>query len=81
MYFYAQQWPILSLGDGLGSRDILFEGSSDCTGEFVVEEVIGEDGNLLRKLVFLSTPHMAQLETKVIQGAYRDTSMYRCHDL
>ena len=75
MYFYAQQWPILSLGDGLGNRDILFEGSSDCTGEFVVEEVIDEDGSLLRRLVFLSTPHMAQSETKVIQGTYRDTFM------
>ena len=64
----VKQWPILSLGDGLGNREILFEGSSDCTGAFVVEEVIDEDGDLLRRLLFLSTPHMAQSEAKVIQG-------------
>lgn len=68
VYILLQQWPILSLGDGLGNREILFEGGSDCTGTFVVEEVIDEDGTLLRRLVFLSTPHMAQSEVKVIQG-------------
>ena len=54
----------------MGNRDILFEGSSDYTGEIVVEEVIDEDGSLLRRLVFLSTPHMAQSEAKVIQSVY-----------
>ena len=66
----VKQWPILSLGDGLGNREILFEGSSDCTGAFVVEEIIDEDGSLLRRLVFLSTPHMAQSEAKVMQGTH-----------
>jgi len=48
----------------------LFEGNSDCTGAFVVEEIVDEDGGLLRRLVFLGTPHMAQSEAKIIQGMY-----------
>lgn len=59
---------MLSLGDGLGNREILFEGNSDCTGAFVVEEVVDEDGQLIRRLVFLSAPHMAQSEVKITQG-------------
>ena len=59
---------MLSLGDGLGNREIVFEGNSDCTGAFVIEDVIDEDGQLLRRLVFLSTPHMAQSEVKIMQG-------------
>ena len=41
------------------------------SGDFVVEEVFGESGERLRRLVFLSKPHLAQTEIQV-QG----TCMY-----
>ena len=57
------QWPILTLGDGLGTRKVLLEDSSLLSGAFVVEESESDDvDGLVRRLVFMATPHLAQTE-------------------
>ena len=60
------QHPVLTLGDGLGSRVVLHEGSFAHSGEYVVEdpECDGGDGGesgegvRLRRVVFLTTQHL-----------------------
>ena len=69
------QYPVLSLGDGLGSRVVLHEGSSVHSGRYVVEESDSGDpgeGVRLRRLVFVSTPHLAQSEIQIIAGEHID---------
>ena len=65
------QHPVLTLGDGLGSRVVLHEGSSVHSGGYVVEECDGGEGGegvRLRRLVFLSTQHLAQTEVHMVPG-------------
>lgn len=62
------QHPVLTLGDGLGSRVVLHEGSSAHSGDYVVEECDGCEGVRLRRLVFLSSQHLAQTEVQMIPG-------------
>ena len=40
------QHPVLTLGDGLGSRVVLHEGSSTHSGSYVVEECETEEAHL-----------------------------------
>ena len=62
---------MLTLGDGLGSRVVLHEGSSAHSGGYVVEECdsseVGE-GVRVRRLVFLNSQHLAQTEVHMIPG-------------
>jgi hypothetical protein len=65
------QHPVLTLGDGLGSRVVLHEGSSTHSGGYVVEECDGGEGGegvRLRRLVFLTSQHLAQTEVHMIPG-------------
>jgi len=62
------QYPVLTLGDGLGSRLVLHEGHSYESGGYVVEECEGGGGDVVRRLVFTSTPHLAQTEVRMVQG-------------
>ena len=62
------QYPVLTLGDGLGSRVVLHEGSSAHSGGYVVEECDSSEGVRVRRLVFLSSQHLAQTEVHMIPG-------------
>ena len=64
------QYPVLTLGDGLGSRLVLHEGHSSESGGYVVEECEGGGGEVVRRLVFTSTPHLAQTEVRMVQGGW-----------
>jgi hypothetical protein len=67
------QHPVLTLGDGLGSRVVLHEGSSAHSGDYVVEECDGGEGGegvRLRRLIFLNSQHLAQTEVHVVSGTY-----------
>jgi len=50
----------------LGDRKIIMESKSEHSGNFVVEEVIGQKDEIYRRLVFLSMPHIIQSETKLL---------------
>uniref|UniRef100_A0A1X7V9F0 Methyltransferase domain-containing protein n=1 Tax=Amphimedon queenslandica TaxID=400682 RepID=A0A1X7V9F0_AMPQE len=59
--------PVLSLAEGVGSRTVLLESSSSSSGGFVVEESQDEEERgLVRRLVFLESPHLAQTEILMI---------------
>lgn len=66
------QWPVLTLGEGLGCRRVLLEDSSPLSGGFVVEESEvtegGGGGEWVRRLVFVDTSHLAQTEVKMRPG-------------
>lgn len=66
---HLSKYPVLTLGDGLGSRVIVYKGCSSYSGEYVVEECDSKDGRV-RRLVFLNTPHLAQTEVKLLQGQF-----------
>lgn len=67
LFFF--QWPVLTLGEGLGSRQVLFEASSPVSGKLVVEESEEEHGGgMVRRLVFLCSPHLSQTEVRIVTG-------------
>lgn len=68
--FVFFQYPVLSLGEGLGSRVVLHEGSSPFTGRYVIEECEEEEEGRVRRLVFLNTPALAQTVVNIIPGTY-----------
>lgn len=61
------QIPFLSLGSDIGERKICYEGKSELSGPFVVEEVTRE-GDSYRRLVFLNNQFVVQSEAKLKQG-------------
>jgi len=59
--------PFLSLGSDVGVRNICYEGKSDISGSFVIEEV-KKDGHKFRRLVFLNNPYVIQSEARLKDG-------------
>lgn len=57
----------MTAGNDVGSRNIVFEGHSEFSGDFVVEDVTCE-GKLLRRLIFLNSPNVIQSEVELKQG-------------
>ncbi|KAG7378237.1 hypothetical protein PHYPSEUDO_010391 [Phytophthora pseudosyringae] len=57
--------PYLTVEEGLGARNIVHQGTSPLSGAFFVEEV-QEDGETLRRLVFLSNTNVIQSEVKML---------------
>uniref|UniRef100_A0A8C6TBF5 eEF1A lysine and N-terminal methyltransferase n=1 Tax=Neogobius melanostomus TaxID=47308 RepID=A0A8C6TBF5_9GOBI len=60
------QVPFLSASGDLGWREVVSTGVSDLSGEFCVENVRGEDGELYRRLVFLSNTALIQSESRLV---------------
>ncbi|CAN9500634.1 unnamed protein product [Ophioblennius macclurei] len=60
------QVPFLSVGGDLGWREEVSKGVSQLSGEYIVENVKGEDGGLYRRLVFLSNTGLVQSESRLI---------------
>lgn len=56
----------LSLEEQLGDRKIIMESKSEHSGNFVIEEVVGQNNEIVRRLVFLNMPHIIQSEAKLI---------------
>ncbi|XP_067893889.1 eEF1A lysine and N-terminal methyltransferase isoform X1 [Heterodontus francisci] len=69
-----QQVPFLSVGGDIGVRTIQCRGTSDMSGEYVIEDVKGEDGNYFRHLIFLSNVNVVQSETKLLHSASKSVS-------
>ncbi|XP_077572794.1 eEF1A lysine and N-terminal methyltransferase [Stigmatopora nigra] len=63
-----QQVPFLSVGGDLGWREEVSRGVSEHTGEYCVENVKGEDGELYRRLVFLSNAALVQSESRLVSS-------------
>ncbi|KAM7388530.1 hypothetical protein PAMP_024698 [Pampus punctatissimus] len=63
-----QQVPFLSVGGDLGWREVVSRGVSDLSGDYCVENVRGEDGELYRRLVFLSNAALVQSESRLVSS-------------
>nr|XP_019936730.1 PREDICTED: methyltransferase-like protein 13 [Paralichthys olivaceus] len=63
-----QQVPFLSVGGDLGWREEVSRGVSELSGEYCVENVKGEDGELYRRLVFLSNAALVQSESRLVSS-------------
>uniref|UniRef100_A0A3P9MVC8 eEF1A lysine and N-terminal methyltransferase n=1 Tax=Poecilia reticulata TaxID=8081 RepID=A0A3P9MVC8_POERE len=64
-----QQVPFLSVGGDLGWREEVSRGVSQLSGEYCVENVRGEDGELYRRLVFLSNISLVQSESRLVPSS------------
>ncbi|XP_077863809.1 eEF1A lysine and N-terminal methyltransferase-like [Saccoglossus kowalevskii] len=65
------QVPFLSVGQDIGQRTIKYEGHSALSGKFVVEDVEGDNKQILRRLVFYSNKNIVQSESRLIQEIKR----------
>ncbi|KAL0107161.1 hypothetical protein PUN28_015585 [Cardiocondyla obscurior] len=62
--------PFLSLGSDVGIRNICYEGKSDISGPFVIEEV-EKNGHEYRRLLFLNNPYVLQSEARLKEAKSR----------
>lgn len=64
------QIPYLSLGSDVGKRETIFQGKSNLSGDYIVEEVTGQDNKIFRRLIFLSNQFVIQSEALVKIGMF-----------
>lgn len=64
-----QQVPFLSVGGDIGVRTVRHCDTSPLSGEFVVEDVKGDDACYFRRLVFLSNRNVVQSEARLLAPA------------
>lgn len=60
--------PFLSVGGNLGWREEVSRGVSELSGEYLVENVRGEDGEVYRRLIFLSNQAIVQSESRLVSS-------------
>jgi len=60
------QVPFLSIGEDLGNRVVLHEGSSALSGDYVVEDIDGDSGQKFRRLIFLNNKNVIQSEARLV---------------
>lgn len=63
----AAKIPFLSLGSDVGSRTIVHKGTSELSGDFVVEDVTTDDKKTYRRLIFLNNQSVIQSEALLKQ--------------
>uniref|UniRef100_A0A2R5LH54 Putative spermine/spermidine synthase n=1 Tax=Ornithodoros turicata TaxID=34597 RepID=A0A2R5LH54_9ACAR len=61
----GKQVPFLSTGEDVGHREVRHRGSSELTGDYVVEDVTLGSGTVVRRLIFLNKPHVVQSEARL----------------
>ncbi|CAL1541569.1 unnamed protein product [Lymnaea stagnalis] len=61
------QIPFLSIGEDLGKRYAVAQGHSDISGDYLVEDVELNGGQLFRRLVFLANKNVVQSEARLIE--------------
>ncbi|XP_073827007.1 eEF1A lysine and N-terminal methyltransferase homolog isoform X2 [Musca autumnalis] len=60
-----EQIPFLSIGADMGTRTTLYKGTSDISGDFLVEEVKGSDDKTFRRLIFMNNQAVVQSEALI----------------
>lgn len=61
------QVPFLSVGGDIGVRTIRHQDHSPLSGDYVVEDVQGDNGHYFRRLIFLSSRNVVQSEARLVQ--------------
>lgn len=64
-YKEGVQIPFLSLGEDIGSRTVVCEGHSELSGDYIVEDVVADEGQTFRRLIFTSCPNVIQSEARL----------------
>ncbi|NWI66002.1 MET13 protein, partial [Todus mexicanus] len=64
-----QQVPFLSVGGDIGVRTVRHRDSSPLSGEYVVEDVKGDDTCYFRRLIFLRNRNVVQSEARLLAPA------------
>ncbi|XP_068808039.1 eEF1A lysine and N-terminal methyltransferase isoform X1 [Struthio camelus] len=64
-----QQVPFLSVGGDIGVRTVQHRDTSPLSGEYVVEDVKGDDKCYFRRLIFLSNRNVVQSEARLLAPA------------
>lgn len=67
----------MSLGTDVGTRETIFHGKSDLSGDYIVEEIKGVDNKIFRRLIFLSNQFVIQSEALVKVGMCCDFYEFR----
>jgi hypothetical protein len=62
----------MTIANDIGDRKIVFQGASEFSGDFVIEDVTCE-GKVLRRLIFLNNPNVIQSEVEMIVGKLKIT--------
>lgn len=73
--------PFLSLGSDVGSRKIVHKGTSEMSGDFLIEDVTVDDCKTYRRLIFLNNQSVIQSEAlmkKVKNKTFVDFSYLSC---
>ncbi|NXA34160.1 MET13 protein, partial [Eudromia elegans] len=65
----GQQVPFLSVGGDIGIRTVQHRDTSPLSGEYVVEDVKGDDKCYFRRLIFLSNRNVVQSEARLLAPA------------
>ncbi|XP_025112639.1 methyltransferase-like protein 13 isoform X2 [Pomacea canaliculata] len=60
------QVPFLSLGSDIGKRTVRHRGNSELSGGYVVEDFEDEDGQVFRRLIFLTNQNVVQSEVRLV---------------
>lgn len=62
-----QQVPFLSVGGDIGVRTVRHQDRSPLSGDYVVEDVQGDDKRYFRRLIFLSNRNVVQSEARLLK--------------
>ncbi|CAG2062883.1 unnamed protein product [Timema podura] len=68
--------PFLSVGSDVGRREVCYRGHSPISGDFIVEEVERDGGDLFRRLVFLDNQNVVQSEARLKQCSSDNTDSH-----
>jgi len=60
--------PFLSVGEDKGQRTVQQRGTSEMTGDYVIEDVEAEAGYTYRRLIFLANQNIVQSEARLKHG-------------
>lgn len=71
------QIPFLSLGSDVGKREIIFNGKSQLSGDYIVEEICDESGKILRRLIFLNNQFVIQSEALIKIGNKKNSLNFK----
>ena len=61
------QVPFLSVGGDIGVRTVQHQACSPLSGNYVVEDVQGDDKRYFRRLIFLSNRNVVQSEARLLK--------------
>ncbi|KAM9111226.1 eEF1A lysine and N-terminal methyltransferase isoform 4-T4 [Megaptera novaeangliae] len=62
-----QQVPFLSVGGDIGVRTVQHQDCSPLSGDYVIEDVQGDDRRYFRRLIFLSNRNVVQSEARLLK--------------